>query len=120
MTIKPGHTLILALALLTALGFFKAASPTSTGQAGNKHQPRLITIPDPPALKAQHPNASVPITDEPVYEERLSYVPDELLIKVGSQEEFLALLRLAQAHGGDLVDGRNGYFSRPSRGCLSS
>jgi subtilisin family serine protease len=104
MTIKPGHTLILALVLLTALVSFKAASPTSTGQAANEYQPRLITNPDPPLLKAQHLNASVPDADEPVDEEWLSYVPDELLIKVGSQEEFLALLRLAQAHGGDLVD----------------
>ncbi len=33
-----------------------------------------------------------------------SYVPDELILKVGSKEELVALIQLAMANGGEFVD----------------
>ena len=68
-------------------------------------QPAHHSIEESTPFTVDSPVVEIDTTEHmPAEEEPLTYVPDELILKVGSKEEVIELLQLALANGGEFVD----------------
>lgn len=95
---------LLALCGWVAFMMFKASDEVAM-LSRNNPQPVHPTLAASAPFTADSPPTEIdPTEDVAVEDEHLAYVPDELILKVGSKEEVIELLQLALANGGEFVD----------------